>query len=90
VPGYLQNERAIPAFMQKGSFRRLLDGQATKNERPRRESKILTGAFSPKPNALDGFGLPEPSLRYDEIGIPIRQIAPDVLKADGCRDSCHE
>jgi hypothetical protein len=81
MPGHLQNEWPIPTFMQQCTFGRLLDGQATKDEGPRREPQILVRVFSPEPNALDGFGLAEPSLRYDEIGIPIRQIGPDVLKA---------
>jgi hypothetical protein len=66
--------------MEQDTFCRLFDRQATKNERPRRESQILTGVFSPEPNAFDGFGLAEPSLGYDEIGIPLRRIGPDVPK----------
>ena len=67
--------------MQQCTFGRFLDGQATKDEGPRLEPQILVRAFSPEPNALDGFGLAEPPLRYDEIGIPFRQIGPDVVKA---------
>ena len=63
-------------------FSRLPDGA--------RPEPQLVHVFSPQPHEFDGFGLPEPSFRHNQIGIPFREIGRDVLKARARRDTFHE
>lgn len=67
MTGHLQQELSVSAFVQQDTIGWPLDRQATKNKGPGSEPQGLAGGISLQPHALDGFGLAELLLGYDEL-----------------------
>jgi hypothetical protein len=57
MTGHLQKELAIPALMHQYAFRRTLDRQPAKDERPGRESQALGRVLSVQPDQLNRLRL---------------------------------
>jgi hypothetical protein len=46
MPGDLENELAVPPFMEETARSRPFDGKSAKNKRSGRKAEILPGAFA--------------------------------------------
>ena len=67
MTGDLQQELSVPAFVQQDTIGWSLDRQATKNKGPGGEAEGLAGGISLQADALNGLGLTELLLGYDEL-----------------------
>ncbi len=85
MPGDLQNELPVPAFVQEATGRRPLHWEAAKDKRAGGEAEVLPGDFALQSDALDGLDLAHSPLRYDIFGVKIRQYPgrPDPLQTSG-------
>jgi hypothetical protein len=83
MPCDLQNELAVPSFMEEASKRRPFDRQSAKNKWPRRKAEVLPGCFAIQPDTLDELDLAHLPLRNDVVGVKIRQQRPDPLQTSG-------
>ena len=84
MPSDLQNELAIPPFMDEAAGRRPFDGQAAKNEWPGGKSEVLPGCFAIQPDTLDRLDLAHSPFRNDLVGVKVRQQRSDPLQTSGC------
>lgn len=72
MPGDLQNELPVPAFVQEATGRRPLHWEATKDKRAGGEAEVLPGGFTLESDALDGLDLAHLPLGDDEVWMGIR------------------
>jgi hypothetical protein len=72
MPGDLQNELPVPAFVQEATGRRPLHWEAAKDKRAGGEAEVLLGGFALESDALDGLDLAHSPLGDDEFWMGIR------------------
>src|SRR5262249_51115274 len=71
MAGDLQNELAVPPFVEELIGRQTADGQATQNERPRTKTKVLISLVPFQPNEFDAFHLTMQLLRDSNVAMPV-------------------
>jgi hypothetical protein len=80
MPSDLQNELAVPSFMEEATGCRPFDGQSAKNKWPRRKAEVLPSSFAIQPDTLDGLDLAHSPLRNNIVGVKLRQQRPDSFQ----------
>ena len=67
MAGDLQDEVAVPPFIEQIGRSGLLDRQSTQYEWPRTESQVLVALLSPEPDLAAGLSHPKLTLRDDQF-----------------------
>jgi hypothetical protein len=69
VSGHLQNELAVPPFVEQLPQWELPNREAAQHERTRAETQALRPLLAVNPNQFDAINLPEPALGDDQLGL---------------------